>query len=282
MLRRLICEPLVHFAVLGGALFAASSYLSPEESDDAAIIVSADRMASLAARFQGTWQRPPTEAELQMLVEAYVREEVLYREGLALGLDRDDQVIRNRVKQKMEILGEDATATEPTDADLQKYLDDHREVFEIPAPASFEQVFFNPEQRGAGLDPDMRRALEALRASRPAEGDRTLLPGRMARALPRDITAAFGPEFEQAIRTVPVGQWSDPVRSSFGMHLVRVTWRGVPTVPSLADAREVVRREWTRAQTAEARERLYRSLRARYTVTIEPLPSSAPSGGRTP
>jgi len=280
MIRRLLREPLLHFAVLGAALFAAYAVLAPAASGGSAIVVSADQIASISARFRATWQRPPSSEELAALIENHIREEVLYREGLALGLDLDDPVIRNRVKQKMEIFSEDAMSVEPTDADLQQYMDAHRQVFELPAPMTFEQVYFDPEKRGERLASDTRRALDELRAGRSAGGDATLLPQRMDRAQPADISSAFGPGFEAVLREAPVGQWSE-ARSSFGSHVVRVIWRGAATMPTLADARDVVRREWTRAHTVSARDRLYRSLRERYTITVAPLPSSAPpSGGR--
>jgi parvulin-like peptidyl-prolyl cis-trans isomerase-like protein len=280
MIQRLLREPLLHFAVLGGALFLAYATLAPVSAESSAIVVSSDQITSIAAQFRGTWQRPPSREELDALVEGYIRDEVLYREGLALGLERDDPVVRNRVKQKMEILSEDALSKEPTDAELQQYLDDHREAFETPAAITFEQVYFDLGGHGERIVADMHQALEALRAGRVASGDRTLLPLRMERVLPPDITAAFGPEFEKTVRELPVGVWSDALRSSFGAHLVRVTWRGTPIVPSLADARDTVLREWTRAHIVDARERLYRSLREQYTVTIAPVQDAALTRGR--
>lgn len=279
---RLIREPLLHFAVLGAALFAAYTAFRPASSDSSAIVVSTDRIAAIVAQFRGTWQRPPSREELDALIESYEREEVLYREGLALGLDRDDLVVRNRVKQKMELLSEDATAAEPSDADLQRFLDVHREVFTVPAALSFEQVYFDPDRHGHQLEQDARRALAALRAGRDARssGDRTLLPPRMERALPADVSGIFGDAFAGAIRDQSQGAWSDPIRSSFGYHLVRITWKGEPIVPALARVHDAVLREWTRAQTVDARERLYRTLRKRYTVTIAPAPAVTIAGGQ--
>ncbi len=281
MPNRLIREPLLHFAVLGAVLFAAYTGFRPASSDSSAIVVSPDRIAAIVAQFRGTWQRPPSREELDALIESYVREEVFYREGLALGLDRDDLVVRNRVKQKMEVLSEDAMAADPSEADLQKYLNEHRDAFAIPAALSFEQVYFDPDRHGDQLQRDVRQSLAALRGGRDAVsfGDRSLLPSRMERALPSDITGVFGDAFEKAVRDMYPGTWSGPLRSSFGYHLVRVTWKGEPVVPALADAHDVVLREWTRAHTVDAREQFYRSLRTRYTVTIAPAQVAAIAGG---
>jgi PPIC-type PPIASE domain len=272
-MRRLLREPLLHFAVLSAALFVAYALIRRDDPQTTEIVVSGDQFAAIEAQFRATWQRPPTETEMQALVENHIRDEILFREGLAMGLDRDDLVIRNRVKQKMEFVGEDTLVPEPTEADLAAYFEQHRAGFEIPAAVSFEQVFFDPERRGVGLDAGVAGALEALTRGHSASGmgDRTLLASRMERAMSADVSAAFGAEFTTAIGTVPVGVWQGPVRSSFGLHLVRVSWRGAATVPTLADARDVVTREWTRARTLEARRTFYESLRARYTVRVETM-----------
>lgn len=282
-MRRWLREPLLHFVVLGAAIFAAYALVRPSRSGSSEIVVSAGRMAAIEAQFRGVWQRPPTEAELRALVDNYVREEVLYREGVARGFDLDDPVIRSRVRQKVEILAEDALSADPTDADLAAYLAQHREQFEIPAAVSFEQVFFDPARRRASLDRDMAGALAALRRGAKAAGlgDRTMLPGRIDHALPPDVNSTFGREFSENLAGVSVGTWQGPVRSTYGAHLVHVIERGTPTMPSLADARDVVAREWTRARTVEMRERFYQSLRSRYTVTIEPVSgANARAGGR--
>ena len=248
----------------------AYALVRPLPADPSAIVISSDRIGAIVGRFRATWQRSPSREELNALIESFVREEVFYREGLALGLDRDDVVVRNRVKQKMELLSEDSSAAAPSEADLQKYLDEHRDDFVTPAAMPFEQVYFDPDRHRERLDRDARQSLVALRAGGDAltYGDSTLLPRHVERAFPADIKEAFGDAFEQVVRDLPPGTWSGPLRSSFGYHLVRVVWKGARSVPTLADAHGVVLREWTRAHTVDVGERLYRSLRARYTVTV--------------
>ena len=187
IIRRLVREPLIHFAVLGAALFGLYGVIRPPASDASAIVVSSDRIAAIAAQFRGTWQRPPSRDELNALVESYVREEVFYREGRALGLDCDDLIVRNRVKQKMEVLSEDALLAQPSEAGLQRYLDEHREVFATPAAMSFEQVYFDADRRGEHLERDVNRSLVALRRGGDVvpPGDGTLLPSHMDHVLPR-------------------------------------------------------------------------------------------------
>jgi hypothetical protein len=280
-LNRLLREPLLHFAVLGAALFGVYRVVAPRGSDTSAIAISSDQIVSMAEQFRSVWQRPPTREELEQLIAARVRDEVLYREGLALGLERDDPVVRNRVRQKVEALAEDASTAVPTDAELQAYLDAHRQQFVRPAALSFEQVYFDPARREATLESDVGRAREALRAGRSAAGDPTLLPPQMERALPADIQAVFGAEFEAAARSLPAGPWSEPIRSSFGLHLVRVTARTESSAPMLGEARDAVLREWSRARSVEARERFYASLRERYSIEIAPIPKTAPLTARS-
>jgi hypothetical protein len=269
---RVLREPLLHFAVLGAALFVAYGLLRPSSADADTIVVTSGQVASLEAQFVSAWQRPPTDQERRAIIESHVRDEVLYREGLALGLDRDDPVIRSRVKQKVEVLSQDALGVEPTEADLAQYLAAHAEAFAIPPEVTFEQVYFDPARHGATADRDIAAVLAALRGGRGAQGlgDQTLLTARMDNALPSDVAARFGSEFAQGIAALPTGPWQGPVRSTYGLHIVRVIHRGKPVVPTLTDARDLVAREWSRARAVDMREQFYRSLRQRYTVTIEP------------
>jgi hypothetical protein len=280
MLGRIVREPLVHFGLLGAALFIVYGLLAPASSQTSSIAISSDQIVSLAEQFRSSWQRAPTRDELERLIDARVRDEVLYREGLALGLDRDDPVVRTRIRQKMEVLAEDALTAEPTTADLQTFLDAHPEQFALPATLSFEQIYFDPSRRGASLDADVRRARGVLRAGGQVRSDPTMLPAQRDRADAADITSVFGTAFEASLHTLPIGIWSEPVQSSFGYHLVRISARTPATVPALADVRDVVAREWSRTRTAEAKERLYRSYLDRYAVKIAPIPDSAVSGTR--
>jgi hypothetical protein len=271
--RRLLREPLLHFALLGGAIFIAYRLIAPRTADNAEIVVTADRIASIEAQFRAMHDgRPPRETEMRASIDSYVRDEMLYREGLALGLDRDDPVVRNRVRQKADILSEDALGAEPTDHDLEQYLEAHHDEFDIPARLSFQQVYFDPAKHGAQLATVITRARRALADGVPADtlGDRTLLPATMTDALPSDIAAAFGDAFEKQLTEVDDGGWQGPLATSYGAHLVRITWRGRPTRATLADARDIVAREWTRANVVAMKEAYYRKLAQRYTIRIEP------------
>src|SRR5262245_12825913 len=154
-------EPLLHFLVIGAALFGLYRLVGGAEQGPREIVVSEAQVEALAQNFSRTWMRPPTAAEVRGLVDDYVKEEIYYREAIALGLDRDDTVIRRRLRQKMEFVSDDVAATrEPTEADLAAFLESNAESFADPPSLSFRQVFFSGDKRGAGAQSDARQALE--------------------------------------------------------------------------------------------------------------------------
>ena len=272
MIRRLLREPLLHFALLGAAIFGAYRLIAPPASDAAAIVVTADRIASITAQFGASHGgRPPHEDELRGAVDAYVRDEMLYREGLALGLDRDDPVVRNRIRQKAELLSDDALTSVPSDRDLEAYLAEHQGEFDLPARVSFQQVYIDPG-RHRGEDPTVvvNGVREALKLGRQPGtlGDRTLLPATMTEAPLHDVEAAFGNDFARQLAALDGDGWQGPLTTSYGLHLVRITHRGQPIRATLADARDVVAREWSRAHTAKLKAEFYRMLARRYTVHV--------------
>ena len=274
-MKRLLTEPLLHFLVLGAALFAAYAVMSKGgASEPARIVVTQGRIESMATQFARTWQRPPTDAELQGLIRGYIREEVLYREGLALGLDRDDQTIRRRVAQKLEFVADSAEAVEPSDQDLQAWLDSHRERFSSEARFAFRQIYLDPKRHPETLVADAQKMLAELnrpRGGRDAAdlGDPTLLPPMLENASVSDVAKIFGGEFAAAVAKLAPGRWQGPLESAFGVHLVQVIDRTEARAPELAEVREAVKREWERARRVEASEMLYRRLLARYSVTVE-------------
>ena len=273
MIRRLLREPLLHFALLGAAIFGAYRLIAPPVSDASEIVITADRIASITAQFSVSHGgRPPHEEELRAAVDAYVRDEMLYREGLALGLDRDDPVVRNRIRQKADLLSEDALTSEPSDRDLEAYLAAHQAEFDIPGRVSFQQIYIDPgRHRGDDLTTIVTSIRQALTLGRQPGtlGDRTLLPATMTEALPHEVEAAFGNDFTGQLAAIDGEVWQGPLTTSYGLHLVRITHRGEPTRATLADARDVVAREWSRAQTAKMKEQFYKVLAQRYTVRVE-------------
>lgn len=270
-IRRLLHEPLLHFLLIGIALFVVHGMVAPPNRADT-IIINEKIVAELAREHEVRWTRKPNDQELAGLVEAYVRDEILYREGLALGLDRDDAVIKRRVRQKFEVIAEEESAREaPSDADLTAYMTKNAGRLMLPAKVSFEQIFFANVETPA----DVERAVAAARVAvtrgvDPSKlGQMSMLPNRVENTAQDLVARDFGAEFARQIETAPVGQWRGPIVSSFGVHLVRVAARTSAAPPELNAIRQIVAREWESERRANSRSDSYQKLRERYTIVIE-------------
>jgi hypothetical protein len=285
-MKKLLREPLLHFLLLGAAIFAAYSFVSKRSSTEPGkIVITQGQVESLVIGFSRTWQRPPTDKELAGLIRDRVREEVYYREAMALGLDKDDTVIRRRLRQKMEFVSDDLAAqAEPTDAELNAYLQAHADKFPVEQRFTFRQVYLNPDKHRANLAGDTARLLAQLqqsgdKADISALGDTFLLEHDF-KALPAsEVAKQFGEQFAAKLGELPPGQWQGPVESGYGVHLVKVSERSERGLPALADVRTAVRREWDNARRMEANEKFFQELLKRYVVTVEqPKPAQDQPG----
>jgi hypothetical protein len=272
-LGRILREPLLHFFVLGAGLFALFAWLrGPLADSPERIHVDAARVEQLALGFARTWQRPPTQEELAGLLNDYVREEILYREALALGLDRDDTIVRRRMRQKLEFLSEDiAPVADPDEAALTRHLVEHADAYRIEPRIALRQVFVSRDRRGDAALADAQALLLRLSTDPSAAeaGDASLLPDVLPLAPLGEVARVFGEAFAEEVAELPAGQWSGPVESGFGLHLVLVEQREEGRTPALDEVREAVRNDWLAARRAEANEAFYRSLRERYEVTVD-------------
>jgi PPIC-type PPIASE domain len=271
-IRTLLGEPMLHFLLIGIALFAAYQWKTPVDSSGRRIVITRGVVDDLVTQHVAAKGREPSSTELSHLIESYVRDEILYREGVKLGLERDDIVVKRRVRQKIELIAEeDASTRTPTDADLSAYLAANPARFVQPAILTFEQVFLGPSAAGPRVVPAVAVTHQALRngADPAALGKPTLLPQRMT-LTPADLVARdFGPAFAAALEKVPVSEWVGPIDSSFGAHYVRVSDRTPAVVPQLAAVRDHVVREWENDRRQRARNDAYAKMRGDYQVSIE-------------
>ena len=275
-MKRVLREPLLHFLLLGAAVFAAYGLLSKRGSaEPGRIVVTQGQVASMALGFTRTWQRPPTTDELEGLIRDRVREEVYCREAMALGLDKDDTIIRRRLRQKMEFLTDDLVdQAQPTDDELKAYLRAHPDLFRVQRRFSFSHVYLNPDKHGGHLARDTAELLAQLnqagvRADVSAMGDSFLLDHTFAAVPGSEVAKQFGEPFAVKLGEVSPGLWQGPVESGYGVHLVFVRERTEGLVPPLDEVRDAVGREWANARRLEANEKLYEAMLKRYAVTIE-------------
>ena len=271
---KLLREPLLHFAIAGGLLFGGYALVDrdlPKATADP-IRIGEGEVRWLRGTVANQWQRSPTTTELRSLVDGLVEEQLLAREAEALGLDRDDTIVRRRLAQKLSFLIDDtARIAEPSDEVLRLFYATHPDLFRAEARISFTQLFFNPERR-PDAETDAKAALVSISASRgdpQAVGDPTLLESQFRAVDEPSVAAAFGPAFARAIFSLPPGSWSGPVTSGYGTHLVRVTELAPAKLRPFEEVRTKVAEEWRHQQEVETKAAYLARLRAKYGVVLD-------------
>ena len=275
-MRNLVKEPLFHFLAIGLALFllfAVAGDFGGERDD--AIVVSEAQLERLVTTFERQWRRPPTQDELTGLVEALIREEVLYREALRLGLERDDTIIRRRLAQKMEFLSEDlASSIQPDEEALRKFFAEHPERYEDPLRVSFTHIYFNEDARNDAAG-DARVVLAELQEAEvspgraPELGDRFMLQYDYPDKSEAEIGRHFGGEFAAAVMALEEPGWHGPLRSGYGLHLVHLQGRQPASMPAFEEVRERVVSDFEVDLRERANDAFYEGLRRRYRIEIE-------------
>ena len=270
---RILREPLFHFFLLGLGIFAIYDTGAPNGQNSgggAQIVIDTQDVDRLVQQFEATWRRPPTQEELSALVEAQLREEILVREAIALGLDQGDGIIRNRLAQKMAFLTTSvAQSMLPEDEILIAHMKTNQDRFTMPGQLAFDQISL-PDGT------DANAALAALNAGvDPDEvGNRSLLPLRMPLTSAQAIDAAFGRDFYATLIDLPLDAWAGPVQSGYGAHLVRLTDRKEPRMAPLESIRDQVLADWRRDQTVVRTAAQFDAFRDNYeieTPTLEAL-----------
>ena len=280
IIKKTVREPLVHFLLIGAGLFLLFSYTTGPASDKAnRIVVTPGQVEQMTARFTRSRMRPPTEQEIAVLIESYLRDEIYYREALAMGLDKDDALIRRRMRQKLEFILEDISAqADPTDEVLTDFMRKRMDRYRLEAQISFQQVYLNPDRR-KDMVGDARKILVRLRAGTDPEtlGDPIMVGYKFNLASEREVERAFGKLFARQILKVEPGDWAGPVLSGLGGHLVMVSERRDGRMPELAEVRTTVERDWLAQLRKELKDITFRKLLVGYEVVMEqpPKPGNA-------
>jgi parvulin-like peptidyl-prolyl isomerase len=270
-------KPLLHFLVIGAVLFGVHTLFRKSTSEEEnRIEVSAADINRMRELWQRQWRRPPTERELNGLIENFIREEILYREAIAMGLDQDDTVIRRRMAQKMEFLSNGLAAlVQPTEDEIRQYFEENVEKYGEPERLSLSHVYFSTDRRGATAEADARELLEQLRTESipPAKlrtlGDPFMLQYDYPSRSQRDIRELFGTAFAESVFGLEPGPWQGPIQSSYGLHLVRLHDRTASRLPELAEVRDRVQADLLDQRRREMNDAFYSGLRKRYEVTVD-------------
>src|SRR5450631_3694543 len=285
----LLREPLAHFLLIGAVLFGLYSIAPsapPATAPSREIRLSLDEIAQLTLLYESQWRRPPTPQELGRMVENKVQQEILYREALAIGLDKDDEIVKRRMAQKMEFLAEDvAAAREPTTADLRSWYETNSAKFAQPPRLSFRHLYFSTDRRGTRARNDAEQALAKL-AGQPVDAkiasslaDPFMFQDYYRDRAPDYLGKEFGPPFALAVARLPPGSWQGPIESGFGWHLVFVDTLIPGRVPAFEEIEGDVKTAWLSEQKATAWEKTYKDMRAKYIVLI-PAPPDAQTAER--
>ena len=282
VVKRLLREPLLHFLLIGAGLFVAYHFTQPARDPSPSskeIRLSLDELAQMTVLFQSQWRRDPTPEEFKRMVEQRVQSEVLYREALGMGLDKNDEIVRRRMAQKMEFLAEDVAASrEPKSEELRSWFEKNTALFAQPARLSFRHLYFSPDRRGGQARDDALKALARI----AGQAEDTKLTESLADPFmfqdyyrdraPDYLGKEFGPQFAQAVEKLPAGSWQGPIESGYGWHLVFVDSVIPGRVPAFEEVESEVKTAWLGEQKTRAWEKAYEEMRAKYTVLL-PVPS---------
>lgn len=278
---RLLREPLLHFCLIGSLIFVVFGMINDnQEMADEVIVVSSERVLQLKSQFESTWKRPPTVKELDNLIEGHVREEVYYRDALSLQLDRNDAVVRRRMHQKMQFLIDTGSYLEaPAQGELEAYFNANVQAYRQSPRLAIEQIYF-------GENPDTDRVTQSLALLNSdqdtdpgAVGERTFLPGQLGLSTPTVVDGVFGQGFFDQLVELPQKKWFGPVKSAFGVHLVRILDYLPGRTPALSEIRDLVQEDWRRAKAKDVRENDYAQRRSHFVIEIERDDETPPMRG---
>lgn len=280
-LKRLLREPLAQFLLIGLMLFAAYSVLNPgtgRGGSPTQIVLTLDDLRQLQIAFTAQWRRPPTAEEMAGLVNSRIREEIFYREALALGLDKEDTIVKRRMAQKMEFLAQDLSDLyEPTTEELRAWFEKNSRQFALPARATFRHLYFSPDRRGQSARADAIHTLKKLAGKSEDSTDAAALADPFmfqdyyGDRTPEQLAKEFGPNFAQSLFRLKPGSWQGPIESGYGWHLVWVDSITPSRVPQFEEAEPDVKSEWIEEQRAESKRKMFEVMRARYEVVLPKL-----------
>jgi hypothetical protein len=241
------------------------------------IVITAADIERLSAQWSKKWNRPPTETELMGLVDSYIKEEVYYREALALGLDQNDTILRRRLMQKMEFLSNDlAEMNQPDETALNKYFLDNQEKYKLPARVSFTHIYSSFDKRGAKVVEDAKSVLTGLNSVRaPERGDSFMMQYDFVQETPFEVERLFGKKFAEQLFKSVINTWQGPIESGYGLHLVRISEKVDARMPELASVIDKVRTDLMFERRQKMNKEIYEKFKERYEIVVEDLPKQS-------
>ena len=272
-MKKFLNEPLLHFALIGVALFLLYGLFSPEEESADQIIIDDSDVNEIVSKFQLQWNRPPNAEELGGLMREMIQQEVFYQEALKLNLDHNDEIIKRRLSQKMQFLSNDlADLVEPTEDELLSHLQQNSEKFQTPSYFSFYQIYFSPDSNEdpasraqyvldnySGTDPEQMRT----------QGDPISLKFHYENITDFNLRRQLGTEFLMEIGQLETGKWVGPVNSGYGYHLIYLEEIVPPETPPLGDVRDAVLTDLNYIRQGELKESIFQQLLNEYQLVFD-------------
>ena len=263
--RRIVSEPLTHFLVFGLALSLIVSAV--REARRPVVRLDTSELEQLVSYWQLQMQRPPTQVEVKAIINERVDEELLAREALRLGMDKNDMIIRRRLAEKMAFASEDTTRLPmPSEEVLKALFETTKDQYVVPAQVSFRQIVFSGDRPNAKAT--AQSALAAVAGGKPMEGDPFVLPLSYGGVGVDDLFRDYGPEFAKATEEGPVGVWSGPFQSPYGWHLIKIESRKPRSVPSFETVKDQVKEAYLADARKRANSDFLVKLRKRYRVVV--------------
>jgi hypothetical protein len=279
-MRRFLKEPLFHFLLFGALIFAVYGWINRDVRAPDEIFISKGQQEHLVNMFSRTWQRPPTPEEYQGLLRDFIREEIAYRESVAMGLDEGDVIIRRRMRQKLELLTDEIVSfAEPQENELQSFLVENPDRFRSEAVMDLRQVYISVDKHGDNAINEATSVLNRLLADPEvdwmSQGDVVQLPALLKDIRTGELGRLFGKQFTDGLAGLDVGVWSGPIRSGYGLHLVAIDRLEAARDPSLVEVRDEVKTEWLEQRRRQATDELYDRMAQKYLIEIESLAGDA-------
>ena len=273
-MKKIWINRLSHIFLFGFLLFVVILIIlgPPTSEDDQRRVVITDQdVAQVGVAFMRTWQREPTLSELRSQLQQYIREEVLYREALSRGYDKDDMIVRRTLMRKMEFLAEgQVDAKDISDEEIQAYLAIRPEKYRIPPRISFAHVYFNRDKRGSETERDVKAAIARLDQQEfdfrqlQQFGDRFMLQNHYVSQSPQEIRAQFGEEFATQVFQLSPDQWQGPVPSGYGLHAVYVYDLEEPYLPEWDQIKDRILADMLLEERNAAKDQYYTEILRQY------------------
>ncbi|MFC3879574.1 peptidyl-prolyl cis-trans isomerase [Algoriphagus namhaensis] len=270
-MKKFFKEPLVHFMLLGALIFGYYYLTNDTEDPEAAIVIDDAEYDYLLSLWKNQWQREPNEDEIKAFLDHYLRQEVYYKEALALNLDHNDVIVKRRLAQKMEAVSNDLNfmINPPTDEELKSFFASNPDLFQLPPSFTFQQVLFLSSE--PNLSEQLESSKKALNAGDEIPDSRKLklsLPNQWNNNTLGEISKAFGDDFALALDGLPTNQWAGPVTSGFGQHLVFISRKDSGEMADFEEIKPYVLNEFEYQSELETQEQIYRELLEKYGVKI--------------